>query len=116
MMLHRRCRLAGGRAVLWLSLMSLGPMANATPDIGLPAPNTANATSPSQALRPRDVVKTPPLPASRPVEDSASLALLLGCLVVLWRAAERRESNAPVAPTHRPTKSSTPRTRPRRWA
>jgi hypothetical protein len=94
LMLHRRCRHAGGRTALWLSLMTAASIANATPGIGLLAPGAAHATSAAQALRPRDMVKTPPLPARRPVADSASLALLLGGLVVLWRAAERRSQAA----------------------
>ncbi|TDP80729.1 hypothetical protein EV672_11165 [Aquabacterium commune] len=109
MMLHRRCRLAGGSAALWLLLMTAGTFANAAPGIGLLAPGAAHATSAAQALRPRDMVKTPPLPARRPVADSASLALLLGGLVVLWRTAERRTnttgnatSNNHTTTRHRP--------------
>lgn len=93
MMLHRRCRLAGGSAALWLLLMTAGTLANAAPGIGLLAPGTAHATATTPALRPRDMVKTPPIPARRPIADSASLALLLGGLVALWRTAERRTTS-----------------------
>lgn len=110
MMLHRRCRHAGGRAVLWLSLMTAASIANATPGIGLLAPGAAHATSPPSALRPRDMVKTPPLQARRPIADSASLALLLGGLVVLWRTAERRTNNTTNngRTPHRPKQKGSP--------
>lgn len=94
MTLHRRCRHASSGAALCLTLMATASMAHAAPDIGLLAPGAAHATPVAPPLRPRDMVKTPPLPTRRPTEDSASLALLLGGLVVLWRAAERRDSNS----------------------
>lgn len=53
----------------------------------------SQAIAPRQTLRPRDVAKAPALPTRRPVADSASLALLLGGLVALWRTAERHTFN-----------------------
>ncbi len=108
-MLRRHCRLAGGRAALWLSLMAAGPIASAAPGVGLLAPSTAHATPPPPALRPRDMVKTPPLPARRPIADSASLALLLGGLVALWRTAERRTTLSSGTPTSNGHTATPPR-------
>lgn len=105
MTLHRPCQHAVCRAALCLTLMATAPMAQAAPGIGLLAPGAAQVTPAVQPLRPRDVTKTPPLPMRRPIEDSASLALLLSGLVALWRAAERRagKSHATFTQPHRPT-------------
>lgn len=105
MTMHRRCQHAVGRAALCLTLMATAPMAHAAFGIGLLEPGVAQATPLAQPLRPRDVVKTPPLPTRRPIKDSAALALLLGGLVALWRTAERRPGNshATVTQANHPT-------------
>ena len=105
MTLRRHCQHAACRAALCLTLMATAPMAQAAPGMGLLAQGAVQTTPVAQPLRPRDVVKTPPLQTRRSIEDSASLALLLGGLVALWRAAEHRAGNsrATVIQPHRPT-------------
>lgn len=109
--LHRHCQHVVRRAALCLTLMATAPMAQAAPGIGLLAPAAAQATPVAQPLRPRDVTKTPPLPMRRPIEDSASLALLLSGLVAMWRAAEHRAGNShatvtqPLRPTQKESHS-----------
>jgi len=105
--LHRRCRHAGGQAALWLSLVVAAPMAHAASGIKLLAPDPASAAT--LPLRPREVLKVPTPPSRRPIDESASLALLLGGLVALWRAAERHAcSGRTNHPPHRPTPKGSP--------
>lgn len=84
-------------------------MAQATPGSSPLPLVAAHAIAPRQTLRPRDVAKAPALPARRPVAESAPLALLLGGLVALWRAAERHAGSSHIARLSRSTqKASSP--------
>lgn len=107
--LSRRCTHVGAWLALCLTLTASASIARAEPSRSRLPLEASHAIAPRQTLRPRDVAKAPALPTRRPVADSVPLALLLGGLVALWRAAEHHAGSSHIARLSRSTqKASSP--------